>query len=162
MENSPFENITISEICAFSDVSRGTFYNNFSSKKDILSSISRKVISEKLDQFVPTNKDWMVDIVYLFFETSKEKKDYLALLMKQNLFYLHRNELASLFYQHDVVVNDKLYLNLPLNVRPYIVTAYVSSAISIYIQWAQNGFQESTAEITKIFLDIVHHPDELG
>lgn len=159
MEKSNFEDITVSEICAFSNVSRGTFYNNFESKEEILSTMIHKEITEKLDHFMSINDDWMEDAVYLFFETSKKRSDFLSLLVKQNLFRLFRQELVKVFSEHDLVVNQSLYQTLPPPVKPYIVSVYIASALAIYRKWSENGFVETTKEITEVFLDIVHHPE---
>lgn len=159
METSNFPDITVSEICAFSNVSRGTFYNNFESKEDILSSMIRKEITEKLEAFVSIKEDFVEDLAYLFFESSKERWDYIAILIKQNLFRLFRQELEYVFSHHELVVNQTLYQTLPPPVKPYIITVYIGSALAIFRKWAEGGFVESTKKITAIFLDIVHHSE---
>lgn len=155
MKTNKFSDITVAEICAWSDVSRGTFYNHFKSKEDVISAISRDLILNILDNFSSGKDDWIADLAYYFFEQSKSYCDYLSLLSEQNLFHLHRNELLDAFYHHKSVVKQQLYLNMDERFRTYVILSYTSSGLAIYEEWAKNGFEETADEITQIFLKII-------
>lgn len=158
-ENS-FQEITVAEICAWSNVSRGTFYNNFQSKEDVISFASHRMITQYMNDFISGDEHFVQEMAYYYFRLSKEQKDYLDLLTRHNLYHLHRNQLLNVVSLHSKVKNQPALLCKSEKERVYTTLAYISSAMAIYEEWAQGGFVESTLEITKIFLSIIYHPSQ--
>lgn len=158
METNDFSDITVAELCAWSNVSRGTFYNNFTSKEDVISLISQNVVDQYLEQVISCDDNWLKEAATQFFSISKARNDYLLLLSKQNIFYLHSAEVVKSFAAHPKVTNQTLFLQLPENVREYAVLTYCYSAINLFEAWSKKGFPETVEEITEIYLSLVHDP----
>ncbi|WP_138495164.1 TetR/AcrR family transcriptional regulator [Paenibacillus pinistramenti] len=51
LKSSPFEDITITEIVQHADVNRGTFYNNYQDKQQLLEEIMQDVLSDLLKAY---------------------------------------------------------------------------------------------------------------
>lgn len=159
METRPFSEITVAELCGDSQVSRGTFYNNFHSKEDIISQKSRAMITDYMDSFETSKKEWFKEIAYYFFDHCKGEQSYLGLLRRQNVFHLHALELIYVFSHHEKVTGQEVFQKIPQRNRDYIILAYASSSLVVYEKWATDGFQESVEEIAKIYLSIVYNLD---
>lgn len=160
LESNVFHEITVAEICANCCIARGTFYNHFSSKEEVISWTSRNFLNDCLDKFITISHLWIDDLVYRFFELSYHHRDYLDLLAKRGIFTLHVNELFFIFQNHEKVTSQKLYLDLSEHMRPYAIRAYTASALAMYEQWSATNFDLSIQELTDLYLEIVHNPEQ--
>ena len=70
MEEKPYEEISIMDICKKADLSRQTFYNYFESKEELFRYLLRSTYDSKLNSLetIPTSKD----AISIFVNTAKE------------------------------------------------------------------------------------------
>lgn len=162
MKENEFQEITIAEICGWCNISRGTFYNHFDTKEDVIAWKSRLIIENILEEFESVGDDWVGKLASYFFEQSRVYGDYLMLLSRQKLFYIYRDELLKAFFNHEKVVTQKEYLQLPEHSRRYTVLAFVSSGLAVYEEWAATGFELSSEEITEIYINTINNPTMTG
>lgn len=156
MKDHPFQEITISEICAWSKLSRSTFYNHFSSKEEVIFWTSTCSISQYLEDYISVSEDWLEKLVYFFFQESMTQRDYLTTLMEHRLYHLHRVALLEICFVHKSIVTQKQYLETPPSLRRFLVRTYVDTALSFYEEWKYTDFALSIEELTTMYLDIFH------
>ncbi len=95
MEEKPYCEISVKDICKRADLSRQTFYNVFDSKDEVLRFCLRSEYQKQIMQF-NNNKELSVsDIVAAFsFVLSKEEK-VLSLMINNNLEYIITSEISK-------------------------------------------------------------------
>ena len=77
MEERDFDDITVNDLCERADLNRGTFYNHFRDKDDLLATLENEVIAD-LDHF----QEQMQDLTVPYLWTHKTKKRPLPLLVE--------------------------------------------------------------------------------
>lgn len=159
MKNHNFTEITVAEICAWADIARSTFYNHFETKEDVILWTSQSIVIEYLDNYICINDKWVESVIYYFFEQSYKYKDYLSLLSKHKLFYIHREALLEITFTHKNITTQSLYLDLPEYMRRFLVRAYTDSALSFFEEWESTDFALPIDKITEMYIDIIHHPN---
>lgn len=158
MKTSSFEEITVAELCAYSGVSRGTFYNNFQRKEEVLELFCVAMFSEILDEFHFENGDWFQEIVNHSMKKIKENVEILQLLEKQDVFHIYSDALLKVSSTHKVILESPLYNCVPCEKRNYFTHAYVAVGVAVYKVWWKNGFVEQVDELVDIYLSVVKHP----
>lgn len=88
MESSYFSEITISEIAAYSNLSRRSFYRNFSSKMDVLHFKNEIIIDEYLEGVNRRGLQTVYEMLSYYFEFWYSKKEYINLLKRNNVQYV--------------------------------------------------------------------------
>lgn len=151
MEQHQFEDITVAEICANANISRGTFYNHFPSKESVIRTYTREIAMKYLDTNVKIDEDWAKNIAYDFFTLSKSNSWYFSLLHKQNLFHLLRKEWLDSFCHHENIVNQEIFLKMSDSIRHYGIVVYASVGVALYEEWANKGFIETSEEMAKLY-----------
>lgn len=155
METSDISQITIAEICGWSKISRGTFYNNYSTKEDVVRDVCRFNILDYCENFASQKDTCSYDTLFTAFLENRKHSEFLFLLKSQNLLHIQRDELFKICSSHDNIIKQKYFDEIPLQERKYYILAHISSFLAIYEAWADNGFIETIEEITKIYLNIV-------
>ena len=84
MQQHLFSEITVKQIVLEAKLERKTFYNNFSSKDDVLDSVINSAIYEYV-QVLTTSADGPLSVIFNFCDKNRE---LLQLLHKNNLLYL--------------------------------------------------------------------------
>ncbi len=121
-----FEDITVTEICAESGVSRQLFYHYYKDKYDLVNSIYRKDIDEivkKLSLSVP----WEM-MAYHILEYLKTHKKYYS-----NLFnYSGQNSFLDFFIDYSYDLNEAV-------VKSNLGTDELSDSLKLCLQFYNNG-----------------------
>lgn len=160
METSDISEITIAEICGWSKISRGTFYNHYRTKEQVLTDISRHKIQDFCENYASLEEPSAFRLVCNAFAESRKQRDYLFLLKRQNLFHIQRDQLIDICSHHDNITKQSHFMEIPPRIQRYVILSYISSFVAIYESWAEHGFLESTQEIAEIFLFTIHYNDE--
>ena len=146
LKKHSFEKITITAIINRAGVSRAGFYNNYSSKDDILEDISSTIYqkmsmfyTKDINEYTPYERDC------LLFHAFKEHGEWLypaLTLSSQNkhIFNLDKYE-AQL-------------LASPTQSEHYLYLAIAESKKAIIINWYKNGMKESTEEMAAVFSEL--------
>lgn len=162
MKQHPFHEITISEICAYANIARRTFYNNFQSKEEVISLLCQKMIDEHMSSSEAENQFWQKKFVVNFFVTNRKNHAFFDLLFKQDLFHIYTNELHKRMSNYSEIVSTQLSKGVDTACIPYVVPSYTASALKFYEIWSKNDFQESPEEIAEIYLNVMHYESQLS
>lgn len=152
MEENTFHEITISEICAKSSVSRGTFYNNYRTKYDVLKAACRYIIELYVYADIKNEENWIEEIVEEFFSINQEHNDFFTILKQHNMCYIYADELRKIVEDPEHFLVKRLQKNIPLDKLSYLIPCAMVSLIKFYEIWSSNGFKESTKELTALYI----------
>lgn len=154
LQENSCQEITVSEICAYSDVARRSFYNHYKSKEEILSEICREMIHQKAHNFTNTGEFFQL-IAEDFFISSQEHHEFISLLSRDRLFHLFSNEHLKNAQSYCDVYPTFPPLMYPEICLPYTISFYTHTALTLYQVWATRDFQESPEEMAKIYMRFV-------
>lgn len=160
METSSFDEITVAELCAYSGVSRGTFYNNFQRKEEALELFCVEMFSGILDEFQYKNGNWLWEIIHHCMKKSKDKVEILSLMETHDVFHIYSQALFKVCSTHKVILESPIYHYVPSEKRQYYNLSYVAVGVAIYKEWWKNGFVEQVDEVVEIYLSVIKYPKE--
>ena len=88
LEQKPFREITIKELCVHSDIARRTFYRHFSSVEDVMAYVVSHIIENFKEHMLQVQKEAYPAILASYFAFWKDYASLLELLNKNNLAHL--------------------------------------------------------------------------
>lgn len=163
MENTEYENISVSAICTQANISRSTFYSHFQNIAEIIDVINSGLIESFLSEnnivcsqtFNP--KTFPID-PYLILNR-KDLLKFLIFVKKHARLYAiilkHRNILRLGLPETDI--KRDIFIPSMSNLQPlsnealdYIFDFYVSGTRTIISEWIQKGCVEDETEVIKI------------
>ncbi|MCH1942287.1 TetR/AcrR family transcriptional regulator [Holdemania massiliensis] len=140
LKEHPLEELTIGQIASEAQVSRNTFYRNYTTKEDIVYQYAIMLMKEFETGYNGTHKDSGTEFYQCLFQHLSDHKDFYQLLKERNLFHLVLKSIIALF--GDLKKCD--------NISAYSV-AYVAYGTYGWIeQWIERGMQESPEMIAAI------------
>jgi len=153
MNAYPYSDITITQICQEAKVVRQTFYRNFEFKIDILEFYLDNMFQRFILDYPNDRKDMYHQLIS-FFDYLIIHKNFLILIMKNNLFFLLNKTITNNISKFSYV--PKIIETIKAPKLDIYVLAFIASTIcSILSLWVKNDFKESTkmlANLAKTFL----------
>ena len=154
LKDKPFEEIRVSDICEVSLVNRSTFYDHFSDKYELLSSLIKDLEEElklKLEENEKTDniKDYYLKMIELLLEHINEHILIYSSILKNN-----NNSIASDMFRNtllkDVEKNIKINFQYQGKTPPEIITIfYVSGVINVCIEYIKDSKKYTKEDILK-------------
>lgn len=154
MQETPYEEITVTRLCQAAGVTRRVFYHLFNSKTDALHALVDHTIlcaeSYRLDIPQPTLR---------FFLYWKEQRPLFDALRK--------NQLTSLLLERMIenVLNEDYDLRYWLkdfdwNTGTDIIIFNISGIVGLTYSWYYSGYRKTPEEMAQLMLRLVRHPGE--
>lgn len=145
MEEKPYEEISIMDICKSADLSRQTFYNYFESKEELFRYLLRSTYDNKLNSLdaIPTSKE----AISIFVNTAKENDRLVSAIVKNNMGNIVSDEIFKYITQflNKFIPN---FSNQP-HFDYYVVL--LSGALTHFMTYyARNNREMSEQEMTHI------------
>jgi AcrR family transcriptional regulator len=140
MQEKRFEDIKVSDICQISLVNRSTFYDHFSDKYELLSSLIedlRKELEETLEKSNSSQnpKEYYLEVIKLFLEHISENIKIYSSILKNN----NEGIVMDIAYQtiiKDVEKNVTKNSNITTEIPSEIISKfYVSAVINVCIEY---------------------------
>lgn len=158
LEQKPFSNIFVKDICEIALVPRATFYNHFEDKYDLLT-YSLEQLEKKLEP--ASNREYSSNDYY--FALLSNVADYciknkislkkINQLNTNNMFFNElQNHLASQLLNHIITSNKKKHL---LRVPPEVLAEYYAGAFLAMIKWWINDDRHWTKDELLVGADIL-------
>ena len=163
MEERGYDGFTVNDLCERADLNRGTFYNHFRDKEDLLAALEDEVM-EDLDRFQSQMKALTVREL-MGYRVRKQPLPFLVSLfdyLREQGDFLH----AVLGPGGDVRFGPRLrdavcanlvqsilherYRNDPTPFVGYYVAFFASAYLGIIQRWIDTGMQESSEEMALI------------
>ena len=163
MEERGLDGLSVNDLCARADLNRGTFYNHFHDKDDLLTSLEDEVIAD-LEHIQEQMKDLTVmDLVR--YRTRKQPLPFLVDLfdyLREQGDFLHavtgpggdirfaprlRDSVCANLIQ--TILHER-YRNDPTPFVQYYVAFYATAYMGVIERWIETGMQESSEEMALI------------
>lgn len=151
LDEKKYSQITIKEICSRADLSRQTFYQIFDSKDEVMQyhfSILFHEFATECDSFQNIT---ILKITYHFFQFFYEHRDFVEILISNNLTFLLERQFE--------IYLKKIDLYLPVSnsdAHPDYTTAYVAGALTqILIHWFEHSFDLNMEELSNLTESII-------
>ncbi len=152
MKNKTFEEIKVSDICKISLTNRSTFYDHFSDKYELLSTLINdleKELAKKLSEnnHIETAKEYYMKMIELLFDHISENISIYTSIIKNN-----NNSIASDMFYNTLLKNVTLHLdkkdnyngNIPVEI---ISTFYVSVVINVCVNYIKEPHKYKQKDI---------------
>jgi len=155
IKEQSFSKISITDIVKRAGVSRTAYYNNYSSKQDILVDLIDSLIYEINQKLLPytdelTGKAKEPEaFIRVLFEVILEKRDIYKTLQNANLNYFILDCLNDIMLSQ---VHDKTDENI------YPMYFKSGALYNVLVKWVQSDFSKSIDDMTKICLKVYHTP----
>ena len=150
----PFEDISVSDICANASLARKTFYNNFGSKESVVEHIADKLMSVYQKMLAEEKADSLKAMAYLYFCFGEKYKKVLCVFIENNLFYLFVKQFDKLLPSINALVfGDRINITGDDNLK--YVFAFNSAGVNRLLEiWIENGQKETPKEMGDIYNSI--------
>ena len=122
-EYKEISRISVSELCARADISRGTFYSHYDDIYGVAEDYENELIDHFFDNaklLTPTNVEQFIDI---FFQYIRENDENYKLLCRSNEFIFTAKKLTTIatnkfleLCHHNALVKNKEYIDLDIAV----------------------------------------------
>jgi AcrR family transcriptional regulator len=142
MQDIPFSDITVKQIVLEAKLERKTFYNNFSSKDDVLDSIINSAIYEYV-QALTKSSDGPLSVIFSFCE---KNRDLLQLLHKNNMLYLLLLKLNAVIPElnNTIDLSDNPFAALIGELEPdYLIAFNIGAIWNVIFKWVDRGMTDS-------------------
>ena len=110
LKTYPFSEIAVKQILIEAQISRKTFYRNFSSKEDVLSSYIDSILNDYKDAVFSLEKASFLDCFNVIFSFCEANRDLLVVLKNNHLLHLPMIKLNKLLPSLHKEMNIKNYI----------------------------------------------------
>ncbi|MCI8450987.1 MAG: TetR/AcrR family transcriptional regulator [Eggerthellaceae bacterium] len=168
MEERGYEAFTVNDLCARADLNRGTFYNHFRDKEDLLLTLEDEVVAD-LERFrVSMQQLSLAELLRIrvgraplpflveLFDYLRDQADFLHAVMGPG------GDIRFAPRLRDVVCTDLIenilhdrYRENPTPFVNYYVAFYASAYLGVITRWLETGMAESSEEMAVIALRLL-------
>jgi AcrR family transcriptional regulator len=168
MEKRGFEGFTVNDLCEQADLNRGTFYNHFKDKDDLLATFENEVMDD-LDILQDKMKDLNLSDIVIgqsrgiplpflveLFDYLKQEGDFLHAVLGPGGDVGFGPRLRDSVCTHLIqsILHEK-YRHDPTAFVNYYVAFFASAYLGIIIRWLETGMQESSEEMALIAMKLL-------
>ena len=156
-----YEDISVCDICETAKIPRKAFYRYFENKEGILQALILHVLQgyEEYTQTTTKEKRTIKNELERFFNfwITEPRKTLLKALIKSNLIdtMLKFNKGLPLSYFIDV---KKFFPNESPEIAKQILNFTISGLMSLMIDWFENGYTKSPAEMATLACRLIEQP----
>lgn len=168
MEERGFDGFTVNDLCARADLNRGTFYNHFHDKEDLLATLENEVVAD-LEGFQSQMRELGLKTV-LAYRVKKRPLPFLVDLfdyLRGQGDFLHavlgpggdirfgprlRDSVCTYLIQS---ILSERYRNDPEPFVGYYVAFFASAYLGIITRWIEMGMRESSEEMALVAMRLL-------
>lgn len=150
MKESPYEEITVKQVILEAKVSRKTFYRNFSSKEDVLTSYLHAIIKDCTDKLLSLKTLSLSSILDVIFDSCEAHQSLLQILLFNNLQHLllyELNLLLPIIHRQIVSADNPLFSGISEKMVDYIIYFNIGAVYNVLMKWIKNGCLENPSDI---------------
>ena len=163
MEERGFDGFTVNDLCARADLNRGTFYNHFRDKEDLLLTLEDEVIAD-LDRFRQPLQDITLTqllkgrlgaaplpFLVELFDYLRDQGDFLRAVMGPggDVRFAPRLRDAVCTDLIESILHDR-YRENPTPFVRYYVAFYASAYLGVITRWIETGMAETSEDMAVI------------
>ncbi|MBD5547029.1 MAG: TetR/AcrR family transcriptional regulator [Lachnospiraceae bacterium] len=151
MKKYPYTEITVKQILLETDISRKTFYRNFSSKDDVLDAYIEAILQNYVETLAENENYSFIKMLDTIFDLCEEYKEFLLILRDYGLLYLLLVKLNSIILTEHYKIakchsaSQRNLINQSLS--EYIVSFNIGGVWNVIVRWLENGMKDSADDI---------------
>lgn len=157
--HTPWQSISVADICRQVDISRKAYYNYYKDKEDCLCSFIDRLLRESMlhvTRNLPDNAT-ALDAAVIMLDYWKEQKSFLDVLVKNNLTYFLTVRNITYAMEEDRAILQQLSTpTVPTDVD--IVACYTSIQLTLVLSWHGRDFDTPTEEMARKLLRLLFQP----
>ena len=158
MHKRPYEDITVTDLCAELKMPRKAFYRYFDDKESALDCLVANTLAEFPSEQVITQSPRLLHReIEGFFEFWLRRKELLEILDKNGKITKIMEQSIS-FPLESVVPMQRLLPDDEESMREKIYRFAVGGLISIVIDWYRDGFKEPASDVARLAVRILTKP----
>ena len=165
MEERGLDGLSVNDLCARADLNRGTFYNHFHDKDDLLTTLEDEVIADL--ERIQEQMQGLTVIDLVRYRVRKQPLPFLVNLfdyLREQGDFLHAVTGSGGDIRFAPRLRDSVCANLiqsilheryrtnPTPFVQYYVAFYASAYLGVIEHWIETGMQESSEEMALIFM----------
>jgi len=168
MEERGFEGFTVNDLCEQADLNRGTFYNHFRDKDDLLATFEKEVmddlgiLQDKMkdlnlsDIVIGQSRGLPLPFLVELFDYLRQEGDFLHAVLGPGGDVGFGPRLRDSVCTHLIqsILHEKYRHDLTVFVN-YYVAFFASAYLGIIIRWLETGMQESSEEMARIAMKLL-------
>ena len=159
MQHTPYQSISVSDLCRQIGISRKAFYNYYHDKDACLCGIIDRVTRDGMilvTTAVPDNAT-PLEVTTAYMEYWKKQKTFWDVIVHNDL--IHFALIQNINY---VLREEKTFLDVlstpEVKSDTDILACYMSIQITLLLQWYLRNFDTSAEEMARKFLRLMHSP----
>jgi len=159
LRDKDFNDISICDIAKKALIARPTFYLHFKEKREVLIEYLDRIFAEYLEEIKPVlEKGDQLGLSTALFRQVQKNAPYLSSLIKDNSVDIIQDKMHQYIQEvFGLLLMEKIgnqSMNLPDNLRPYVIAAIAGMVYSVILQWMETGMQESPEQVGQLLQDI--------
>ncbi|MFR9546385.1 MAG: TetR/AcrR family transcriptional regulator [Rikenellaceae bacterium] len=155
LEKSPYELITISEICDHTSLTRRTFYNNFTSKEEVAEVICEELMDGYIEQIHRSGEFTLLGMSREFYDYGAKNSESFMTLHKSGIFHIFSRVFISRLGYINSLVPNNILSRVDAVQQNYTFLFHSAGVLKIFEEWLISGMNESSAELSEIYTSIV-------
>ena len=160
MEEKPFEDIKVTDICNKALVNRSTFYDHFNDKYELFESYVKyigELCDDKINLKVSVDNlnDLYIEYIKLLLDEIESNCDLYKVIFKNNYNSVIKKSLIDIFTENIVNTLKKVYKFKDTNTLKFGVYFYVSGAIDLIEYGFYNDLPFEKDNIINLFNQII-------
>lgn len=168
METKGFEAITVNDLCSAADLNRGTFYNHFSDKEDLLATLEDEVMDDisriQSEMGTLAVRDVMaycvakkpLPFLITLFDYLREQGDFFHAVLGPGGDLRFGSRLRDSVCTNLIqgVLHEK-YRNDPDPFVGYYLSFYASAYLGVITRWIETGMKEDSEQMARIAMRLL-------
>lgn len=157
--HTPYRSVSVSDICQRVGISRKAFYNYYRDKDACFCAVIRRKLRDSMLRTTTDIPDGatMLQATTTMLNYWKEQKDFLDMIVhNQLLHFLLMESIQHTLHEEGSVLD--LLSTSEVKSDEDILACYMSSQITLLLQWYQRNFDTPVEEMAKKYLRIIHAP----
>ena len=168
IEERGLDGFTVNDLCARADLNRGTFYNHFRDKDDLLQSFEDEIMADLRTFQERISKMTLLDLAKLklareplpllveVFDKLRERGDFLRAVLGPNGDAKFGPRLRDSLCTELILglLHDR-YRNDPSPFVQYYVTFYATAYLGVITRWLECGMKEDSEEMARIAIRLL-------
>lgn len=155
----PYAEISISELCQQSSISRKSFYRYFGNKDDCLCALLDRVLMASSQHIVSghTQPENLEEEFIQILSFWKEQANLLTVLISNDLTDMLLSQMVQYVTQEERSFLKYIGLTDETGSEDYLLFS-LTGFLSVLLNWAHNGFQKSVSQMASIFTTLFTRP----
>ena len=148
--DTPYSEVSISELCRVANISRMTFYRHFNSKDEVIESYLEALHQKFLEEVVHKNRFAsyiQYENMLLAFQNDQEHSRYVEYIIKNNMGEILMRKL----------IENELDLSLRSQKTEedrYLSIAYASAIYGVIVNWVREGMTASPETLARLLINL--------